>query len=446
MQFPLPLTSMEEFMVRDDYVAYPNSIYGRFRFHGKLDLQAMQVASRIAVARHPLIRCNLRVRRGKYFWVAPGQAEHVKGVFDRQQVNDYPAMPGIDLLNEVGGRVYFTLDEHSTDVTFQVHHACCDGLAALQVIIDWMLAYAQAQQQPEREPQLRSLDQSVLQRRGDFGFGTRAYWSMLHRQAIGLAGVYEFLAHRASELVPGSLTRNQDELPPAYPQAITHEFGTSTLTAHQQAALKNDATTNELLARDLFVAINNWRTTYKLGRDTDWLRVMIPINMRQFGHRRMPAANRVSFISIDRLARDCQDPVGLLHWVRGQMRVIQAHHLDLVFLAMLNAYRRIPGGLRSIANVDRCGATCLLTNLGEPLARVALPKENGKLLVGNMRLEGFDLLAPLRPKTNAAFSVFRYAGKMCLTLNFDPRVLTNQSARGLMNRFVARIQRSIEIE
>ena len=161
----------------------------------------------------------------------------------------------------------------------------------------------------------------------------------------------------------------------------------------------------------------------------------------------MSAANRASFISLDRRQGKCDADDHLLHSIRNQMSVIVGNELHLTFLLMLRMTKRLPGGLKRVTRPDRNAATCLFTNLHQFFAGSSLPRERldqpavkkrnttAKILCGNLRLEEFDLLPPLRPFTQAAIAVSRYAGRTQLTLTYDPRVVDAAAANELMDRW-----------
>ena len=442
MLLPLKLTSWEELQVLDDYPAYPNCIFGRFRFEGKFDSELADRAVEIGLERHPLLRAIVSKQGRKKVWTEPKEKRSHIFKFKRDEVDDYAPMPGVDLKKEPCARTYMVQDDNSSDITFQVHHGCCDGIAAVQGMIDWMLAYDQLCKDRNKSPKLRRVSIEDLKTRGDYGFKSLRFLKMLHRQLIGLGGIYEFAAHTAASLVPNSRVDEMQPAPANYPQAITHEFDENA-SLHQVAAIEKKVTTNELFIRDLFLAINKFRKKHGFSRPEDWVRIVVPMNMREMKHRRLPAANRVSIVSFDRRPAANADPDRLLGTIRGQMNIIQQNSLGLTFHAIINASKWLPGGLRRLARKDLCTSTCLLTNLGEPLSRINLPKdEKGHLRVGNLTLKGFDLLAPLRPNTNASFTVFRYAGKYCVTMNYDPRALSKDLAREFLNFFVSEIQNS----
>ncbi len=116
------------------------------------------------------------------------------------------------------------------------------------------------------------------------------------------------------------------------------------------------------------------------------------------------------------------------------MNVIKANELGYTFLHFLNFSRWLPRGIKRFADPNRIGATVLVTNLGEPFKRSKLPKsDDGKIQVGHSQLESIQLLAPMRPNTQAAFAIHRYAGKNFLTLTYDNRVIQPDAAKSLVD-------------
>lgn len=437
--FPLPLTACEEYLARDDYAAYPNTIAERFRFEGRMDWRAAERAEACLLRRHPLIGCRVRWRKrlGRSpvpEWLPAESPEHHLGRFARSEVGDWPVLSGIDLDSGPAGRIAYVFDEDSTDILLQGHHAFCDGVAGLQIMIDFMQAYAQAVEAPDREPQLLALDSSLLRVRGDFGFGSWAYLRRLHRQALGLYGVHEFLNHTAQPLVPAPLSELDQSSTETSPSSLTFRTESESLPGLKLRAKRSGVTVNEWLLAALFQAMLQWRQTRELAAPGDWMRVMVPMNLRDLRHRRMPAANRVSFVSLDRQPGQCRDFTALANSIHQQMSVIHDNDLGLTFLTMLGLARLTPGGMKRLAKPDRCGATAILTNLGDPLRKVRLPRRNGELQVGNLTLKEMDLLPPLRPNTNIALAAFRYAGRQCLTLHHDSRVIQSEDAADLLQR------------
>jgi hypothetical protein len=66
---------------------------------------------------------------------------------------------------------------------------------------------------------------------------------------------------------------------------------------------------------------------------------------------------------------------------------------------------------------------------------------DGKLRIGNIVLERYELLPPVRPKTSASFAINYYAGKLNVTLRYDSTRLTQHSANHLLDEFSKRLEK-----
>ncbi|MDB4757156.1 hypothetical protein OAG56_07245, partial [Mariniblastus sp.] len=140
----------------------------------------------------------------------------------------------------------------------------------------------------------------------------------------------------------------------------------------------------------------------------------------------------------------CRDFDALMRSIRFQMDVIQKNDLGYTFLHVLNLNRWMPGGIARLARTDRVAASVLVTNLGEPFKRLRLPRDGvGRIEMANLKLQGFDLIAPLRPNTQVAFAIFRYAGNVMLSMTYDNRVLDEAEAQELFNMTSHQINRPV---
>ena len=428
----LPLTNFEEYMLADDYPGHPLTIAARLRFSGQVSQQAATAACQRVFERHPLVHSRVSSKGRKKVWTSALNAVEPPLFVAGEPTRELPDLERFDLFEENGGKFTFVQGEQLCEMFVRGHHACLDGIGALQLIQDWMQCYHEEEGSSSHTVKLRRLDPELLHQRGDFGFRTWQYVKQLPRQALGLYGIHEFLNHRAVPLVPSRPARA--EFPAKGIHAVESIDWTPTqFERHLRYANQLGIQTNELLVAALFKSMSHWRHARSLGSEEDWLRVMVPFNMREFKHRKMPAANRVSFVSVDRRARPFHQFDKLAQGIHGQMEVIHSHNLGLTFQAFLNLRAKMPGGVARLARPDLCGATAILTNLGRPFRRSRLPEKGGKICPGNLVLQDYELMPPLRPNTHVSFAAFRYAGKQRLTACYDQRELTREDVRELLD-------------
>lgn len=444
MLLPNRLLDFEQYLFWDDYPEHPNTIGCRIQLSGSIDEQSLRNASAAVLTMHPLLRSLLTVTGSRLSWTEIADSPHIVRL-DDAYIN-LPYVKKIDLDKEIGGQLHWASNGQIAALNFLMHHATADGLGGLQVVSDWMTAYSNemkrhAKSNTSNQPlKVRRVDSGLLNSRGNHGFRTWKFFKKIPRQLIGLLGVWEFLRNRPVTLKPTSKpctskrSTNRAQTQSAETQNLTglETIEVGSVDEIRELASGENATTNDVVLHNIFVGVANWRREFQYGSDNDLLRIMVPMNLRTIRDRYLPAANKASLVSLDRKQEKCVAGKELLDSIRFQMGVIQKNELGFTFLHMLRLYRWMPGGLRRIAQKDRVGSTVLVTNLGEPFKRISLPKdEQGKVIVGDLRLDGFDLIAPLRPNTHAAFAIFRYAGKLMISLTYNQRIISKDEASRL---------------
>src|ERR1700730_7270105 len=76
--FPLPLTTMESFMVADSRDEYPMMIDLELRFRGCIDRAAFDAALVFAIARNPLLTCLIEpTKKDSLTWIPTNRLPHV---------------------------------------------------------------------------------------------------------------------------------------------------------------------------------------------------------------------------------------------------------------------------------------------------------------------------------------------------------------------------------
>ena len=446
MTFPLPVAAFEDYMLADDRPAYPMNFFIRMKFSGTIDQQAAEEALREVAKRHPLMTSQIRDRgRRKARWVRADAAARIP--FHSITLEDpsaFPACQGLDI-ESAGGLVGYRVPSDSGDyLVWHFHHACCDGLGSSLVLEDWLTAYAAIVGVDVREGARRELDENRLRGRGRFGLSFWRFLKKSRKQAVGLLGVRKFLMRRPAPLLPDRVTKIDSELSVPYPVAMTHMFSLSQTRGLRAIAKRSECTVNDVLARDLFLAIDRFRDRLSAGSDEDWIRLSVPVNLRRAADRSLPAANVVSLVFLDRRRPDGQDAAAMLQSIHEEMQLIKTHELGLTFVLSLAVARRLPGGLKKQGDRYRCTATCLFTNPGPVFRRSPLPRdEEHRVAIGDVVLEALDLVAPIRPFTGAAFTLFNYARRQGVTLSYDPRMLTATEAAELLRDYVECVEASL---
>jgi NRPS condensation-like uncharacterized protein len=443
MIVPLPLTPFEEYMLRDDRPSAPMDFFVRLRFSGHFTRSALQSALRTTIDRHPLLRAVVRCeRRGRLQWCpTDGESREIHWLPGGSNTS-FPTASAIDLDREPGMRLSVLSGAEKSDLVAQFHHASCDGIGAIQFLEDLLVAYAQTLGTSADPPRLRPLQEEALRTRARFGLSAWRFLKLLPRQLVGLLRVRKFFSHAPAPLA-GALQRPVNEPRPAQYPALCDRRLTAEETSSLMVAAKRDRVTlNDLMVRDWFLAMGDFRARHFPDGGNGWLRLAVPMNLRGPADADTPAANIVSMVFLDRRPSELADLERLLGGIHREMDQIKRCRLGLMFVLSLAAARALPGCLSGMTRADRCRATAVLTNLGTPLRQSPLSTKEGLAAVGDMVLEAIDLLGPLRPHTHAAVGVLTYAGRLHVALRYDPGAIRAAQADDLVEAFMARLRAS----
>jgi NRPS condensation-like uncharacterized protein len=444
--YPLPLTSFEEYLFSDDSPAYPMTVTFRLRFSGFLDPEAFRNAFSIVMPRHPLLRATVsRKRFGGLIWTdypdwLPTIHWHAQG-----DKNGFPETPFMDLTKEPGILVWVLDRDNGHDIVMQIHHCCTDGKGFLLFIEDLLIAYTMNQSPSETGVALRQLDPHGLRKRATPELHGWKCLKAVFMQIGVLNEIRQFLMRTPAPLTDTHQVSPEKAPPAAHTAPLFFLFDQKETTQFFSAAKYFNATSNELLLRDLYLAVGAWRERKGVGHVGDWLRFSIPVNLRGSEQEKMPMANSISLLFLDVRMQDFTDRGCLLHTIRDFMKSINRLYRKYTFIFSVGAARFLPGGLKRFTQNSKCYATTCFSNVGRVLDTVPLPLSDGKVVAGNVLLESVDIVPPpLRPHMNASFMVYTYAGRLQLGIKYDSRNLSEQNARDLLNMFVEEIRRSVQ--
>ena len=432
-------------MLGDDRSAYPMSCFLRLTFKGSLDRERFEMALRTATSRHTLLSSLVQTSgRRKFHWVpVKNQTPEVRWL-EHPNPSAYPEATHLNVQQQPGLVSHIISNADSSHLAIQFHHSCCDGAGALRFLEDLLTVYANSAEPPSGRLPLPMIDEQQLPLRNSFGLTLSRCLKLIPSQIVGLLGARQFLMRKPVPIVPHQLATTDSGPGSNYPAVLRLQFNRAETASLLASAHCQSVTVNDLLARDLFLALEDFRLRQRIGKETDWLRLTIPMDLRADWSQNLPASNAVSMVFLDRQRPDCGDPMQLLHGIHEEMDLIKRHQLGFTFLLSLKVKRSLPGGLpRAMQRNSECMATSVLTNLGRPFANSQLPRKDGKIVAGDVVLETVEALAPLRPYTCAAFSLTTYADQLNIVLHYDIRVLAPNLAEDLLNTYVGFVRNSI---
>jgi hypothetical protein len=440
--FPLHLSPIESLFCADDRPAYPMTFTVQFVFTGNVNMPAFEVALLAALARHPLLRSHRKpAKRGLPCWVL---SECTMPIVDWGPPNEPLHLPSgepIDLANEVGLRIWVRVGDGRSTITFQFHHACCDGIGSYRFLGDLLALYGKLTGIDGQAYELAPLEAATLRQRrlrmtelAFRGQRRRLVWRCLQQW-------FEVYRRRIAPLWPlrQRLTEKQRA---EFPGMVVYSFDRDGHDAIRAAAGQLHITVNDFLIAALFQTIHDWnirRNPWWPGR---WLRIMMPTDMRDVQDYSMPAANLVSYTFITRSARASQCARALAPGIRDETSLIAQLKRGAMFgdaVAGAMTYRWL---LPYLVSGERCLATAVLSNVGDPTKRfiAKLPRSAGRIVAGNLILEDIVGVPPLRPKTNVTICAMTYRRRLTICMRCSPHFFTIEDTRQLNEWYIQRVQ------
>lgn len=449
---PVPLSSIETFHFFDGHEARSNLIFGRLLFDESIDEDIARAAWKIVTSRQPLICARLTRLKGRLQWVLPADFDSTKAAnnsFCFQKFDSAPlpwSAPPMDPSINPGPFLSIrtwtcsralnlessTKTLNRSEVWFWAHHALCDGAAAVVFINDWLQVYQNLVAEADPHHRISKINLSLLQRRNDLAICSWEFIRHLPHQIVGLFGAAKFIFRKITTIAStGSADSERMVEDGNFPAIVSEQLTEDGLLGLQGEADRLDVSLNSVLLSDLFRTLHKWLT----GRSRDvsereWLRVILPMNLREFKHREMPVANRTSIVQIDRRGFDSQSRDDLIRSIDREIKIIRRWHLDRMFLIFLKVMSVFETNLKRAARNERSRGIAVFTNLARPIRKLR-DGETESL----DKLQDFDFVGPIRRGTPLNFTVSQFRRGLHLTLHFDSTVFSANEATDLLHMY-----------
>jgi hypothetical protein len=431
---------MEAFMVTDSRPGYTMACDLELNFQGRLDRAACEAGLAFALARHPLFRFTIGpMQDGALAWQDSGQSPPVQWASLDDPLDDSYGAP-FDLTLQPGLRVWVRRGEDQSKILLHYHHACSDGLGVNGFAEDFLVAYHNAfPGSAPVEPRLLEMERLLI--RGEIGMGVRSAWRKFADVFIGAREGIKLLLQRPASIASGDASSSQ--APPARPMRpafLSIRLSEATTRGLRQIASHADATTNDVLIRELFVLLARWNEAHGGISPRRLLRILVPQNLREGDDDKMPLANAIGFAFVTRKAGWRQRPAELLASIHRETKAIREGKLSLYFLGGMGTVRAA-GLLPALVNGPFCFATAVLTNLGDAtrLFRAALPRAGDDVRVGNVTYQGMVGVPPVRPGTGVVFLIAYHGTTMSVTYAWDWQRIDPESGRQILDEYVAQL-------
>lgn len=465
--FPLPLSDFEYYMLLDDRPTHPMVFVMVLDVSGALRESAFRESLRELIQSHPLLDCRVEQRAQMgWCWVplaTSSSAPDLSPVFDweivaAEAVQEFrPTVRALDIRSAPGISVQVKAAESAARIVLWFHHACCDGLAALQLVGELMARYGQRTAElGAKQPEFASVDIQKLRERENYETGDAA--TRRQKRSLGrIVGKVSRLLLRAPVILAGSADLSSRPSPGSSNDAessVAQPAGSARFAIHsavlpkatyralRAVAAQQDASINDLFIREMILQIRQWNQRGGVAFGRRWIRLAIPLSMRTQVHDKMPAANVVSYALVTRREKDCEDPAELLRSIHQQTSDVLFNREGIVCLKLFRILRRIPGAMKAFLSFKTVLSTLVLANVGDVRKRFSgrFPLLRGKWLAGNIVVEQIHGVAPVRPNTRISMSIGDYAGELSISLRADCLAINARHAEEFLGQYVCRLQ------
>ncbi len=445
-----PMMAFEHYMYADDRPTHSMVVQMRFWFSGHFQREHFVSALSQTLMRNRMFQMKLSgkpgARTSKIKWIEEPSLTlpFITWASLEDAISDPSHLTHINLEKEIGLRFLIRDNSKSepevadakTELVAQFHHSVCDGVGMLLFIEELLIHYSSLSGIANHP--LRPIDPTLFSYRGDFWL-TKADWKNRFFKDLQRAfNYFKFLAQPLAhpQIQTGDLTSRADIF-----ASERHVFSAATMKNIRHTARSIQVTVNDVLLHELFHTLSTWNKS--LGRIRNKIRIALATSLRTEQDTRQSCLNIVSMVFLHKSHQDVSSK-NLLAGIVAETRDVKQNRMGITLARFMGWCGKIPLAIKLFMDLPYCSATAVLTNLGATLSNSSLVDESGKLTVGPLRLEGYELLPPVRPRTSASFAINYYAGQLSVSLRFDSTRLTRATAISLLERYCQRLEQVAE--
>ena len=314
---------------------------------------------------------------------------------------------------------------------FWAHHVLCDGAAAVIFINNWLQVYRNLIANQEFGQRISRIDVSLLEKRNSLGIKSWKFIKQVPFQVFGLFGAVKFIFRDTTT----TFDTSESESPPQQrnlPAILSIWINETEVRRLLSESARLKVSLNSILLGDLFRAFHQWRKCRcNDAKESDWLRIILPMNLREFADRGLPMANRTSLVQIDRRELSSVARDDLSRSIDREVKLIRRWRLDRMFLIFVRILSLFELNLRKAAANPKSRGIAVFTNLGRPIKNIPGPSSEPDLPALSRLLE-FDFVGPIRLGTPFNFAVGRFRQGLRITLHYDSHIFSPEDAHQLL--------------
>lgn len=429
----LPLTPIERYFFHDHRESHPAWIRYEFTFQGALEAAAFGRAWQRIVQWHPLAGATVAVRRwGGPVWrigaVRPEliwrEVDPAADGGDQADLHDLTAKAGLcGVVRRSGGHTHFTL---------LAHHAVADGLGLLVIAEDLFALYAAECGVAVALAAAGRLDDQ----RDRAPLGLAKSCRQLPWLALGVVWGAVLGWQRVVEIRGKARGQGRRELAA---RSCNRE---ETIKLRKVARAANTSL-NEVLIRDVQVALGVWLQRYGATRPEDWTRLLVPVYVGGLRSEVRCSAPALGVAMVERRVRSLGRRARLLQRAHEDMEFILRSGLARAFRASMSLRGWVAGQIARHCRRAGARSTLVLSNLGKVFSRGPLVRPDGVLALPGAELVQFAGWGPCRPGTSIFVVTGAYRGEQAMWVSYDPAALSEAEAEDFVNELEAQVRRSV---
>lgn len=419
----LRLHSVEHYMLADSRRSHPLTFFMRFEIAEQLDASRLRAAIELCCRMHPLLASTIGRRLGRWVWQLSGPPPSLTTHLPSSYLQSRRAWT-FDLRRESGLRMSLgNSPSGGSELWLQVHHSCSDARGILQFICDLQAAYDRSLSEATVHQRELAAHQGLPFRA--IGF-SRHVTSYLYPLSPKWDRIWKYFSHRSRPLRPtlsqaNSVSGRQDFSPAFESCRLAFENDS---WKQRRGQFHGQATLNDSLLSALFQSLAAHQMRNPPHNRETWLRIGVPIDMRDKQHSVPFACNCSSLVFLDQRIGSMQNQDELLHAVHSEMRHIKHHRLGCVFFDCLALAHSLPLAMWLAVSDQRCAVSAVASNLG------AIEFSNR----AGFTIQKLDFLPPLRPGTTVAVGMSTYHTELSLALHYDGRLISAADAQLLLEQ------------
>jgi len=416
--FPISLCPFEQFLRRDSRKDYPMTFVIAMEFFGQLKKNEFLTALDSALDRHRILKSVVgEGKGGRLSWIYKKDLKSNVVWCKENEPIECPEGIEFDDSKEAGVRIWVHQGEDKVKVSFYYNHVSIDGVSAHHFMCDLWAIYANLVSGPGTV-KLAELDPTLLKNRAhrqryaspNDAHPRNAWWAI--KQGIKIAFM-------SCQSIGKPKIKSKKEIPLF--GVITDTLSRAEFTSLRNKAIEFGVTANDVLTTEIFLMLSQWNKESPSFGNWRPFRVLIPTNLRSPRDASMPGTNMSSYNFLNRKTKQCRDRVELLKGIRDETAKIK-NTKGTEFIEAITYATAVPWALPIVTWGRKSIASIVLSNMGDPTRRytATFPRKKGAVIAGNLELDDFAGVPPLRDKTRATIGVTAYQRKLTISLRCDP--------------------------